>query len=86
MGCVPGGTLGCDDGLFCNGVEGCHPISGCFDDTDPCDPATEECDEVKNQCEPSVIPTVSQWGLVVLTIMLLVAAKAFFGQRQPNRA
>ncbi len=29
-----------------------------------------------------VIPTVSEWGLVVLTLLLLIGAKIFFGRRQ----
>jgi|CXWL01.1.fsa_nt_gi hypothetical protein len=77
-GCVPGGVLIVDDGVFCNGVETCDPINGQTDGPDPCVPETEVCDEVKDQCEPGVIPTVSQWGLVALTLMLLVAAKVQF--------
>jgi len=29
-----------------------------------------------------IIPTVSEWGLVILTLMLLTGAKVFFGHRQ----
>ena len=29
---------------------------------------------------PSNIPTVSEWGLVVLTLLLLVVAKVYFGR------
>ncbi len=83
-GCTPnpGSAPQCDDGLFCTGVESCDPTLGCQDNADPCDPDREVCDEVKNQCEPGVIPTVSEWGLVVLTLMLLIGAKVYFGRRQ----
>lgn len=33
-----------------------------------------------------VIPTVSEWGLVVLTLLLLTGAKIFFGRRQVDAA
>jgi hypothetical protein len=81
-GCVPGSVLIVDDGVFCNGVETCDPINGQTDGPDPCVPETEVCDEVKDQCEPGVIPTVSEWGLVVLCLMLLIGAKVYFGRRQ----
>ena len=29
------------------------------------------------------IPTVSTWGLVILTLLLLTAWKVYFGRRQP---
>ncbi len=34
------------------------------------------------ECVHAAIPTVSQWGLVVLTLLLLTAAKVHFGRRQ----
>jgi len=33
-------------------------------------------------CMHNVIPTVSEWGLVVLTLLLLTGAKVYFGRRQ----
>ena len=32
-------------------------------------------------CEPPAIPTVSAWGLVVLTLLLLAEAKIYFARR-----
>ena len=32
------------------------------------------------------IPTVSEWGLVVLTLLLLIGAKIYFGRRQTPTA
>ena len=37
-------------------------------------------------CTHEPIPTVSQWGLVVLTLLLLVGAKVYFGRRQSAAA
>jgi hypothetical protein len=39
----------CDDGLFCNGAETCHPTAGCQPGTPPCTPA-QVCDEDADQC------------------------------------
>jgi hypothetical protein len=37
-------------------------------------------------CLHEAIPTVSEWGLVVLTLLLLVGAKVYFGRRQSATA
>jgi hypothetical protein len=80
--CLPGSLLVCNDGLFCNGEEDCNPSSGCFDNPDPCDPDRDSCNEGLNVCEPLPIPTVSEWGIAVLTLLLLIGAKVYFGRRQ----
>jgi hypothetical protein len=33
-------------------------------------------------CAPEVIPTVSEWGLVIMALLLLVGAKVYFGRRE----
>jgi hypothetical protein len=71
----------CDDGLWCNGFEFCSVQLGCQDGPDPCE-ADQVCDEVKDQCEPGTIPTVSTWGMVILALLLLTGAKVYFGRRQ----
>jgi len=38
------------------------------------------CSEV--ECAHKAIPTMSQWGLAVLTLLLLIGAKIYFGRRQ----
>ena len=38
------------------------------------------CEDI--ECLHTVIPTVSQWGLVVLTLLLLIGAKIYFARRQ----
>lgn len=90
-GCRPGQPLNCDDGQFCNGTEACNPSSGCVagaapncDDGQDCsiDTCNEETDACENDDSGCTIPTVSQWGLVVLTITLLVTAKVRFSQRR----
>ncbi|MBI1826469.1 MAG: hypothetical protein HY287_12115 [Planctomycetes bacterium] len=65
----------CDDGIFCNGVESCT-LTGCVSGAPPC--ATDEiCDEAARTCSPrfTPIPTVSQWGLIVIGLTILVIAK-----------
>lgn len=82
QGCANGTPLSCDNGLFCDGVEGCDPLTGCTDGADPCDPATEICDEATDSCEPAAIPTVSEWGLAIMSLLLLVGLKVYFGRRE----
>jgi hypothetical protein len=33
-------------------------------------------------CESAAIPTVSEWGLVIMTLLLLAGAKVYFGRRR----
>ena len=42
------------------------------------------CEDI--ECKHNSIPTVSQWGLVVLTLLLLTGAKVYFGRRQTETA
>ena len=93
--CEPGVPLVCDNGQYCDGTETCHPSFGCVGGTPPnCDDGVnctaDTCDEVNDTCvhdnADCAIPTVSEWGLVVLTLALLIAGKAFFGLRKPNTA
>lgn len=90
-GCVPGTPLNCSDGDACNGLETCNPSSGCVGGTavncdDGRDCSVDTCDPVDGSCTNDdagcAIPTVSEWGLVVLTLMLLIGAKVYFGRRQ----
>ncbi|MBI1825864.1 MAG: hypothetical protein HY287_05925 [Planctomycetes bacterium] len=66
----------CDDGLFCNGVEYCT-AAGCAYGDPPCG-FGETCDETTDSCELVPIPTVSQWGLTILALLVLIAAKIRF--------
>jgi hypothetical protein len=90
-GCRPGQPLVCDNGLACDGVESCNPSSGCVSGTavscdDGQDCSVDTCNEPDGSCSHDTsgcsIPTVSEWGLVVLTLMLLIGAKVYFGRRQ----
>ncbi len=40
----------------------------------------EDCEDI--ECLHNAIPTVSEWGVVVLTLLLLTGAKVYFGRRQ----
>jgi hypothetical protein len=78
-----GGSCGtCDDGLFCNGVESCDPQDGCVAGITPCNSDTERCDEATDECVTNSIPTVSEWGMVILTLLLLIGAKRAFARAQ----
>ncbi|MBI1825865.1 MAG: IPTL-CTERM sorting domain-containing protein [Planctomycetes bacterium] len=72
----------CDDGLFCNGAETCT-AAGCQSGEPPC-AIGETCDENADTCTFIPIPTVSQWGLAVMALMLLIAAKIGFRRRAMN--
>ena len=74
------GTLGrgtMDDTLFadcnCNGV----PDEGDLDSNG---------DGTPDDCEPPSIPTVSQWGLTVMVMLLLIGATTIFARRRASGA
>ena len=71
-GCPCEGASDCDDGLFCNGQETCDDKT-CIQGTNPCS-AGVGCDEVLDMCMEPTIPTVSEWGLLVLALLLLIGA------------
>lgn len=64
-----------------------EPDSSCRDGNDnDCDTLTD-CDDPDCGLEPAcigIVPTVSEWGLVILALLLLTAAKIYFGH-QPGR-
>jgi len=64
----------CDDDFFCNGQETCDSQNGCGAGEEPCDTGMD-CDESTDTCVVPPIPTVSQWGLLGLTLLLAAAAK-----------
>jgi len=81
--CVAGTDLVCDDLVFCNGLETCDRLLGCVGGTNPC-PDPKTCDEANDVCvQPNpVIPTVSEWGLAIMSLLLLVGLKVYFGRRE----
>ncbi len=70
-------------GACCRG----DPFGPCADDTvlSDCRCSTctwhklQACDEI--DCAPTPIPTVSEWGLAALTLLLMIGAKIVFGGR-----
>ena len=90
-----GGTCGgtpvvcSDDGIFCNGVPVCDPeIGGCVSPGSPCSGGDVCCEDddscTLEGCDEVIIPTVSQWGILVLTLLLLTIGKVFFGRRRED--
>jgi len=81
-------TDGCDPAEFCNGLgPDCPPdvrITEC-QDGDACCP--EGCTDAEDlECPSSTIPTVGEWGLVTLALLLLIAGRVYFGGRSPASA
>jgi hypothetical protein len=46
-----------------------------------CDTCPGIDDAIHGPCPPGMIPTVSEWGLVIMALLLLVVGKVFFGIR-----
>jgi len=64
-------------------------FGGCTETTSAlcrCDKCTwhklRTCDQI--ECVHNPIPTVSAWGMAVLTLLLLTAAKVYFGRHQES--
>lgn len=74
----------CDPAEECDGTGAACPgddvITGCGGD-DGCCTNSETCCDVDPDCGPCAIPTVSEWGLVILTLLLLTGWKMYFGRR-----
>ncbi len=70
----------CQDSLWCNGTEVCDALNLCQPAIPPCGSAY--CDEELDLCHSQSIPTVSVWGLMGLTLLLLTAAKICFARRE----
>ncbi len=69
----------CSDALFCNGAELCVN-NVCTPGPDPC-LADQTCDEERDRCI-GPIPTVSQWGLIILALLLLTAGSLYSARRR----
>ncbi|MFQ5494724.1 MAG: IPTL-CTERM sorting domain-containing protein [Phycisphaerae bacterium] len=69
----------CDDGLFCNGTETCV-LQFCVPGFAPCEPG-QVCDEAAGDCAGEPIPTLSQWGLVALALLVMTAGTVVIGRR-----
>jgi hypothetical protein len=83
--CTGPDAVACDEdlGACCDS----DPFGACTDTTTSectCSTCTwtkgASCDNT--ECLHSSIPTVSEWGLVVLTLLLLTGAKVYFGRRE----
>lgn len=75
----------CDNGLFCDGRETCDRDNDCQSGDPPC-PVGFQCDEQNRQCSPITVPSVSMWGMVILTLLILARAKIAFDHRWSLRS
>ncbi len=86
--CVNAAVVCADDGRFCTGTASCDPGTGlCVSSGFAC-PPDQVCCEISQSCEEqcTVIPTVSEWGLIALALMLLTGAKVYYGGRSAQTA
>jgi cysteine-rich repeat protein len=76
----------CADGCNANNDSDCEPIcgNGIEEEGEECDDGnTDETDSCTSECTSrQPVPTVSQWGLVILALLILAAAKVYFSRRQ----
>ncbi|UCE61405.1 MAG: IPTL-CTERM sorting domain-containing protein [Phycisphaerales bacterium] len=70
----------CDNGLFCDGSERCDALAGCQAGINPC--PGQACDEPNDICVGDSIPTVSEWGTVVMTLLMLAAGTLALDRRR----
>ena len=70
----------CNDAMFCNGQETCDGEL-CQPGTAPC-LSSEVCDEVRDICIPEPVPAVSEWGMLVMTLLLLGIGLVVFNRRR----
>jgi hypothetical protein len=80
------------DGACCNhdagplATNGTCTITSRFDCLDGCTTCEwtkgEACADIECTADFIAIPTVSEWGLVILTLLLLTGAKVYFGRRR----
>ncbi len=69
---------GCACGFDCGP---CEPICG----DGACSESENECNcpsDCGTECVVSPVPTVSEWGLIVMTLLLLTAGTIVFGRRR----
>ena len=73
------------------GVHGDKKDVTCADRDFPCEDGDGLCcpgctDADDSDCPPSAIPTVSQWGLLVMALLLLTGWKVYFGRKRAAEA
>ncbi|MEK6676527.1 MAG: hypothetical protein AABZ47_12855 [Planctomycetota bacterium] len=77
-------STSCDDGVFCNGCETSGQVAGVCQSGDPPCASGSDCGEIQGICVG--IPTVSEWGLVVMTLLLMTGGKIYFARRKTASA
>jgi hypothetical protein len=62
------------------------PFGACRDDVTEANCSCAQCEWLEDEvcanveCSPEAIPTTSQWGVAVLTLLMLIGAKIYFGR------
>jgi hypothetical protein len=80
------GCCGCgyaDTDVDGDGYAECAPDADVQPDAPLCpDTCPNADDAIFGPCEADVIPTLSQWGLIVTALLLMVVAKVYLGRRE----
>jgi len=85
-------TGACDPAESCDGANKACPADGTITSCtavtalDGCCPSQDDCCDIDPDCDPCGIPTVSEWGLVIMALMLLVGWKVYFGRQTAIQA
>jgi hypothetical protein len=81
--CLPAGP--CADHLTAEGCAGIVPGGGVFQGAGSVCLGDADGRGLDDLCDTrGTIPTVSEWGLVIMTLLLLTGAKIYFSRRQPS--
>lgn len=72
-----------DDELYCNGIESCDATLDCVSSGNPC--LGQVCDEQSDICG-NPIPTVSEWGMFVMGLVILTAGTVVCTRRGPRES
>jgi hypothetical protein len=77
--CLPSGP--CADDKTEEGCAAIVPGGGIFQGVGSVCLGGADINGVDGLCDTSNVPTVSEWGLVIMTLLLLTCAKIYFGRR-----
>ncbi len=86
--CLAEGGTPRGPGSVCGGFGACTFADGTCNDQDRscCEDSGGVPGGPGSTCEPPAIPTVSEWGIAAMALLLLVGAKVYFSRRRAMQA